>query len=205
MSTDEKPPSRWDVRYGGSDYHYGTEPNDFLREQAERLPPESRVLCLAEGEGRNAVFLASLGHRPVGVDASEVGLSKARDLAQTRGVVIETVVADLSELRIEPEGWDAVVSIWCHVPSEIRRDLHRRVVDGLRPGGILILEAYTPKQLDRDTGGPPHADRLMTLDGLRQELEGLEFLVGREVEREVLEGDSHNGMSDVVQVVARRP
>ena len=205
MSPGDKPPSNWDVRYDSAAYRYGVEPNDFLREEAGRLPPESRVLCLAEGEGRNAVFLAGLGHRPVGVDASQVGLRKARELARERGVVVETVVSDLADLRIEPGGWDAVVSIWCHLPSAIRTDLHRRVVEGLRPGGVLILEAYAPSQLSRDTGGPPDADRLMSLESLRTELSGLDFVVAREVEREVHEGDLHSGTSDVVQVVARRP
>ena len=87
----------------------------------------------------------------------------------------------------------------------VRADLHRRVVHGLRPGGVLILEAYTPAQLSRDTGGPPDADRLMSLESLRAELAGLDFVVAREVEREVHEGDLHSGTSNVVQVVARRP
>jgi len=205
MPEEETPASRWDARYAGDDYHYGTEPNDFLREEAGRIPPGARVLCLAEGEGRNAVFLAGLGHRVVAVDQSRVGLEKARRLAADRGVTVETITADLAELRIEPEGWDAVVSIWCHLPAELRRDVHRRVAEGLRQGGILVLEAYTPRQLAYGTGGPPDPDRLMTLDALRDELRGLELDVGREVEREVHEGAGHRGPSHVVQVVARKP
>ena len=205
MTQDDKPPSSWDVRYAEEHYRYGTEPNDFLKEQAERLAADSRVLCLAEGEGRNAVFLAGLGHRPVAVDRSGVGLEKTRRLAQERGVVVETVTADLAELRVEPEGWDAIVSIWCHVPRELRRDLHRRVVSGLKPGGVLILEAYTPEQLGRSTGGPPHEERLMRLEELEEELAGLDLQVAQEVEREVREGDLHTGLSSVVQIVALRP
>lgn len=205
MNTGHRPPSPWDVRYDADNFRYGTEPNDFLRAEVGRLPADSRVLCLAEGEGRNAVFLAGAGHRPLGVDTSEVGLQKAEGLARERGVSIETLVADLATLQIRADHWDAVVSIWCHLPGPARRDLHRRVVAGLRPGGVLILEAYTPAQLQRGTGGPPDPDRFMTLAGLRHELEGLEFLVGREVVRDVHEGDLHHGSSDVVQVVARHP
>lgn len=205
MTSDDKPPSSWDVRYSEDHYRYGTDPNDFLREQADRIPEDSRVLCLAEGEGRNAVFLAERGHRPVAVDQSSVGLEKTRRLAQERGVVVETVTADLEGLRVEPEGWDAIVSIWCHLAPEPRKDLHRRVVAGLKPGGILILEAYTPDQLDRGTGGPPHPERLMRLEEIREELAGLEFQVAREVERDVQEGDLHTGVSSVLQIVARRP
>lgn len=205
MNEDAVPPSRWDVRYEVEAYRYGTEPNDFLRDQAGSLPEAGRVLCLAEGEGRNAVFLAESGYRPVGVDTSRVGLRKARELARERGVAIETEVADLATLEIEPGAWDGVVSIWCHLPRDARVRLHRRVVEGLRPGGVLILEAYTPAQLERDTGGPPDPDRLMTLEDLRRELQGLEFVVGRELVRDVHEGDLHRGPSAVVQVVARRP
>lgn len=205
MNADDQPPSRWDVRYDDARYRYGTRANDFLRDQVSRLPDGGRVLCLAEGEGRNAVFLAGRGHRPVGVDTSRVGLRKARELARERGVSIETRVADLTTLELEPGGWDGVVSIWCHLPRRARVRLHRQVVAGLRPGGVLILEAYTPEQLGRGTGGPPDAERLMTLEDLHRELQGLEFLTGREVVREVHEGDLHGGSSAVVQVVARRP
>lgn len=205
MTPDPHPPTRWDSRYDMDGYRYGTEPNDFLREQAHRIPVGGRVLCLAEGEGRNAVFLAGRGYRPLGVDSSTVGLEKARELARRRGVELETRLADLAEFEIEPGAWDGVVSIWCHLPAEMRRRLHGRVASGLRPGGVLILEAYTPAQLKRGTGGPPDLDRLMTLAGLREELAGLDFEVGRETTRTIHEGDLHVGPSEVVQVVARRP
>lgn len=205
MTPDETPASRWDARYAPDEYVYGTEPNDFLREASGPLRPGARILSLAEGEGRNAVYLAGLGHQVVAVDQSRVGLEKARRLAASRNVVVETVTADLADLRIEPGGWDAIVSIWCHVPSALRRDLHRRVVEGLRPGGIFILEAYTPRQLEYGTGGPPDPDRLMTLEALREELHGLSLEVGAEVEREVREGVNHHGRSHVVRVLARKP
>lgn len=205
MDPEPPPALRWDERYSGEEYHYGTEPNDFVRQEAGRIPPGARVLCLAEGEGRNAVYLAGLGHRVVAVDQSKVGLDKARRLAGERGVVVETVVADLAELAIEPSGWDAIVSVWCHVTPELRRDLHRRVAEGLRPGGVFLLEAYTPRQLEYGTGGPPDPTRLMTLADLRDDLQGLELEVGREGEREIREGRSHVGPSHTVQVAARRP
>lgn len=195
----------WDERYSGEEFAYGTEPNEFLAQMADRLPPGGRVLSLAEGEGRNAVFLAGRGHAVTAVDASRVGLAKARRLAESRRVEIELHVADLTDYAIEPAAWDGIVSIFCHVPDTVRAALHRRVVAGLKPGGVLILEAYTPAQLAYGTGGPKEVERTMTLDALRTELAPLEFEHAAELEREVIEGFYHTGTGAVVQLIARKP
>jgi SAM-dependent methyltransferase len=194
----------WDDRYGTDEYVFGTEPNEFLAEQAQGLAP-GRVLCIAEGEGRNAVWLAEQGHAVTAVDGSAVGLAKARRLAASRGVRIETVHADLSEYAIEPGGFDLVVSIFGHLPPALRRDVHGRCAAGLRPGGRMILEAYTPRQLKHGTGGPPTTELMMTADALREDFAGLEFLVLEERERPVHEGRGHDGLAAVVQLVARKP
>lgn len=193
----------WDERYSQPGFVYGTEPNEFLASVAARIPI-GPVLSLGEGEGRNAAFLASLGHRVLAVDQSEVGLAKARRLAADRGLTIETRAADLADFSIEPESWTGVVSIFCHLPRHIRVPLYASVVRGLRPGGVLVLEAYTPRQLERDTGGPKDPDMLMTRAALEEELAGLEFMHVLELDREVREGAYHTGMASVVQVVARR-
>ncbi|WP_018936621.1 cyclopropane-fatty-acyl-phospholipid synthase family protein [Thioalkalivibrio sp. ALJ24] len=194
----------WDERYAGEEFAYGTEPNDFLREAVATLPPGD-ALCLGEGEGRNAVYLAEQGFDVMAVDSSLVGLHKAERLAVERGVEIRTEVADLADYRIEPDGWDLIVSIFCHVPPEIRRRVHADVVQGLRPGGTFILEAYTPAQLAHGTGGPPVEEMMMDLNALTDELDGLEFDYAHELERDVLEGVYHTGRGAVVQVVGRRP
>ena len=194
----------WDQRYAADEYVYGKKPNDFLAEVSGRLAP-GKVLCLAEGEGRNAVFLAGRGHAVTAVDASAVGLEKARKLAAERGVEIAVRVADLADFAIAPASWDAVVAIFCHLPPDLRRLVHRRVVDGLRPGGRFILEAYTPRQLQFKTGGPPTAELLVTLADLQAELTGLDFEIAEEVERDIHEGHSHFGRGAVVRVVARKP
>ena len=191
----------WDVRYSDAEYVYGTAPNEFLVSVADQIP-RGKVLSLAEGEGRNAVYLAELGCKVLGVDASAVGLGKAQRLAEERGVTIETRVADLADFHIEPDSWDAIVSIFCHLPSGIRSSVHHKVVAGLRTGGVFVLEAYTPTQLKLKTGGPPTADMLMTLNLLRTELAGLRFVHARELERDVIEGKFHTGRGAVVQVVA---
>lgn len=193
----------WDERYRGEDYVYGTAPNDFLRDQIEHIPA-GRVLCLAEGEGRNAVFLAEQGFDVTAVDQSSVGLDKARRLATDRGVEIDTVVADLAGFSIEPDAWDVIVSIFAHMPPAARRHIHREAVRGLRPGGVLVLEAYRPEQLQYKTGGPPSAEMMMDLEGLRTELAGLEFELATETVRDIHEGPLHHGPGAVVQVLARK-
>jgi SAM-dependent methyltransferase len=193
----------WDERYSGQEFVYGTEPNEFLETVADQIP-KGAVLLLGDGEGRNGVFLASLGYEVVAVDQSAIGLAKARRLAEDRGVRLQTRQADLRDYVIEPGAWAGIVSIFCHLPPEIRVPLHAAVVDGLRPGGVFVLEAYTPSQLGRGTGGPPCAEMMVTLDDLNRELAGLEFEHARELERVVREGMCHTGLASVVQLVARR-
>ena len=193
----------WDARYSEPGYAYGTAPNDFLREMAGRIPP-GPVLCLAEGEGRNAVFLAEQGHAVTAVDASSVGLAKAATLARARAVGLETVHADLADFAIKEGAWAGIVTVFAHLPPALRARLHAAVVKGLRPGGAYLLEAYTPRQLAFGTGGPPDVSLLMTADALRQELAGLELEICREVERDVVEGRFHSGRAAVVQVLGRR-
>jgi SAM-dependent methyltransferase len=194
----------WEQRYAEPAYAYGTEPNDFLVEVAARIPP-GPVLCLAEGEGRNAVWLAGRGHAVTAVDAAAAGLAKARALAAARGVKIETVAADLAAFPIAPGVWSGIVAIFAHLPPPLRGMVHRAAVLGLAPGGVFVLEAFTPGQLALGTGGPRQPELLYTLQQLREDLAGLTLEVGREVERPVVEGKYHTGRAAVVQVLARSP
>ena len=194
----------WDQRYASSDFAYGTEPNDFLRQQAGALP-SGNTLCLGEGEGRNAVFLAGIGHAVTALDASAVGLDKARQLADARGVNIRTRQQDLQHYELTPQRWDAIVSIFCHLPAAVRKKVHEQVVFALKPCGVFLLEAYTPDQLSCGTGGPPVREMMMDLASLRVELQGLEIQHGIETVREIYEGQYHHGKGAVVQVIASRP
>ncbi len=195
----------WDERYGAETFMYGTEPNDFLREQVALLPKSGEVLCLAEGEGRNAVFLAQHGLRVTGVDGSAVGLAKAHKLAAARGVTIETQVADLSDWDLGEARWDVIVSIWAHLPAPLRASLHPRIARALRPGGLLVLEHYHPKQLAYKTGGPPDPTMMLTLDELSKSFPGWIPEHTFEGERDVQEGAGHSGRSFVTQARLRRP
>ncbi len=193
----------WDQRYSEEGFAFGTDPNDFLREQAVAIKGP-RVLCLGEGEGRNAVWLAEQGHEVSAVDASSVGMSKAQALAAERGVSISTHVADLADFDLGEDCWDGIVSIFCHLPEPLRKQVHRRAVKALKPGGVILLEAYTPEQLKHGTGGPPVAELMMSLPALAEEFHDLEFLHARELEREVNEGRHHRGLAAVVQLLARK-
>lgn len=200
-----RPVTEWDARFAEPDYAYGTEPNAFLAAVACNIPRGGPVLCLAEGQGRNATFLARQGYRVTAVDQSSVGLARAHELAARQGVQIECIQADLAEYHIEPGAWSGIVSIFVHLPATLRAHVYRGAATGLRPGGVIVVEAYAPRQLTFNTGGPRTVERLVPRGALVAELEGLDFLLAQEAEREVFEGKYHKGMAAVVQVLARKP
>jgi cyclopropane fatty-acyl-phospholipid synthase-like methyltransferase len=192
----------WNERYAVNEYIYGTEPNTFLAEHAEMLT--GPVLSLAEGEGRNGVFLATKGLAVHGVDSSEVGLAKAQALAASKRVQIQTEVVDLAEFQPKENQYGAVISISAHVPGAIRARLYPLVEKCLKPGGIILLEAYSLAQLNRNTGGPKDPDMLMTKAKIQHEFPNLEPSLLRELEREVMEGTYHTGLASVVQFIGRK-
>ena len=194
--------SMWDEQYTSDDFVYGSVPNSFLASNAKILT--GPVLSLAEGEGRNAVFLASLGLDVLAVDGSEAGLDKANKLASSRDLSIRTEVADLATYEPPENFFGSVVSISAHLPSLIRKRLHRLVERCLKPGGIMLLEAYTLAQLARNTGGPKDPDLLMACRELETEFPNFELILSREIEREVIEGKFHTGLASVVQFIARK-
>lgn len=193
----------WDERYTAKHYIYGTQPNTFLEQHFTEIP-KGRVLCLADGEGRNSVFLAKQGYTVTAVDASAVGIEKAKKLASDNNVSVEYIHADLATYKLDPEQWEGIVSIFCHLPEKLRAELHAKTVAGLKKTGVLLLEAYTPAQLKHGTGGPPTADLTMSAEILKKELNGLQFSLLQELERDVIEGSHHTGLGAVVQAIAKR-
>lgn len=198
------PKAMWNARYGEPGFAYGTEPNAFVAAHADAIRGRD-VLCIASGEGRNAVYLAERGLSVTGVDLSEVGVEKTKALATERGVSVEAHVASLADFDLGDARWDAIIAVFAHLPPPVRRRVHRAIPKALRPSGVLLLEAYTPAQLQHGTGGPPSLPMLMTLDELREDLAGLHLELGHEIEREVVEGRYHDGKAAVVQVIGRRP
>jgi len=192
----------WDQRYAEEGFAYGKEANDFLKESTDKLLQGGNILCLAEGEGRNAVYLAERGFTVSCVDLSPVGLDKAAALAQSRSLSIQTCVADLNDYQIAANSYDAIISIFCHLPPPVQKYVHGQIHKGLRPGGVLVLEGYSKQQLDFNTGGPRNPEMLMDLDSVKRELEPLYFQHAIERERIIREGKYHHGRGAVIQIIA---
>ena len=148
--------------------------------------------------------MASLGYEVLAVDQSIVGLEKAKKLAQEKQVQISTIHADLADFVIEPQAWDGIVSIFCHLPPDLRSQVHRQAVQGLKANGIFVLEAFAPEQLEYNTGGPKNIDMLPALSKLKQELTGLDWEIARSLERNLDEGRYHSGKAAVIQIFGRK-
>ncbi len=196
--------SNWDEKYSTAEYLFGTRPNRFLVECAATLTP-GHALSLGEGEGRNAVYLAGLGFDVTAVDQSAVGLRKARRMAHQFNVTVATLHADLNDFIIAPACWDLILCFFVHLPPEERAPLHRKVVQGLRPGGVYILEGFSPEQVKFANHGPRTPGQFYDLPTLRAELAGLEFHIARQVERLLDDAEPELGMCAVTQVLAVKP
>lgn len=194
----------WDERYAAEGLAYGEAPNEFLVSVADGLPRQGRALDIGAGEGRNALFLASRGLEVLAVDQSAVGMQKAERLARERGLNLRTRAVDLRDFEAEAESLDVVSSIFVHLPAGLRATVHERTKAWLKPGGVFVLEAYAPEQLERGTGGPRDPAMLASLDTILQELKGLRVEHRAELVRVVSEGRYHTGAAAVVQVVARK-
>jgi 2-polyprenyl-3-methyl-5-hydroxy-6-metoxy-1,4-benzoquinol methylase len=196
--------NHWDEKFKVKEYVYGTEPNDFLKENLRKLN-KGDALSLGEGEGRNAVYMSRGGFSVHGVDYSLEARKKAMNLADDKNVTISYELQDLTELDLKGDRYDTVVSIWCHLPSSSRRELHQKAVEALKPGGTLLLEGYAKAQLGKTTGGPQDEDLLFSKAELEADFKDLEIISCVETERQVLEGQSHTGLSSVIQLIAQRP
>lgn len=196
--------SFWDDRYSSAELVYGAEPNEFLAAAAAKFPAHGRGLDIGAGEGRNALFLASRGLDVLAVDQSEVGMRKAQRIAQQRGLTLRTQAADLKDFSAPSGSFDVISSICVHLPQALRASVHQRVAEWLAPGGLFVLEAYAPDQLQRGTGGPKDPALLAPLEVILSELHGLKIEHQAAMVRTVHEGSFHTGEASVVQVIARK-
>ena len=195
----------WNRRYAGDEFLFGTEPNAWLREHVGSLPTAGRVLCVADGEGRNSVWLAQQRLVVDAFDVADRAVQKAQALARQAGVQVNHTVADCDGFAWPEAAYDAVAAIFVQFADPaLRTRLFQRMVASLKPGGLLILQGYTPRQLDYRTGGPPILSHLYTADLLRTAFAGLTIITLSEYEADVQEGTGHSGRSALIGMVARR-
>lgn len=198
--------ARWNQRFSAPGYLFGTKPNRFLESQKQRLHAGQRALAIADGEGRNGVWLAQQGLAVTSVDFSPVALAKARKLAEQAGVAITTIEADLGTWEWPKSAFDVVVGIFFQfAPPPMRAKIFAGMKGALAPGGLLILEGYTPKQVDYGTGGPPQRENMYTRELLEAAFSGFDVLHLAEYDAEIEEGDGHKGLSALIDFVARKP
>jgi 2-polyprenyl-3-methyl-5-hydroxy-6-metoxy-1,4-benzoquinol methylase len=200
------PAGTWNRRFSEEGYLFGNEPNEWLREHAGHWKAGQRVLCVADGEGRNSVWLARQGLQVDAFDIAEVGVAKARRLAAEHGVAVNFEIADCDSRAWPEAAYDGVAAIFVQFADPAMRvGLFANMVRSLKPGGVLVLQGYTPKQLEYRTGGPPIASHLYTEPLLREAFAGMALLTLREYEADVHEGSGHRGRSALIGLVARRP
>ena len=196
----------WDERYSTDDYLFGTEPAVFLQSCTPLIEPGQRALAVADGEGRNSVYLAGHGLEVTAMDASSVAIDKARSLAIANGVEVDLRCADIADWDWEPDAYDLVVAIFIQFLDPDQRSV---VFEGmqrtLRPGGRLLLHGYRPEQVDYGTGGPPVREFMYTDTLLRAAFADLEIERLESYDAEIVEGTGHVGMSALIDLVARKP
>jgi SAM-dependent methyltransferase len=198
--------ARWDARFAAAEYVFGTAPNAFLAGAAGRLRPGWSALVLADGEGRNGVWLARQGLDVTTVDFAPQGLAKARRLAAKHGVSIRPVLADLNDWAWPEDAFDLVVGVFMQVfDPPARRVVFARMKRALKPGGLLLLQGYRPEQIGYGTGGPSTPENLYTEAMLRAEFADFSIVALRAHDSVIHEGSGHDGISALIDLVAARP
>jgi SAM-dependent methyltransferase len=193
----------WDDRYGDSEYAYGTDPNVYFKSFIDSNTP-GKLLLPGEGEGRNAVYAALKGWEVYAVDQSRAGMDKAKKLAEINNVKIDYQVQDLSSYEPDVDAYDAIALIFLHLPPQVRDGIHQKLTSMLKPGGLLLVEAFSKAQLGRNTGGPPVLEMLYDEVVLRNDFSDLNILELYEIIEEYTEGPYHQGEAAVIRMIARK-
>jgi 2-polyprenyl-3-methyl-5-hydroxy-6-metoxy-1,4-benzoquinol methylase len=205
LATFNNPRETWNERYAEADYLFGEAPNEFVRASARYLAPGQSVLCVADGEGRNSVWLAERGLDVTAFDFASNAVEKARRLARHRSVHVEHCVDDLETWKFAPQSYDVLVAIFIQfLAPEERSRAFARMQSAVRPGGLFLLEGYRPEQLEYRTGGPGAIENLYTREWVESTFQGWEIVELREYDAVLHEGTRHTGMSALIDLVARK-
>lgn len=205
MSGFNHPAETWNKRFAGADYIFGTQANTWLTQQASHMPKSGHALAVADGEGRNSVWLAQQGFQVDAFDIAAIGVEKARKLASTSAVNVNFHVSSAEDWSWQSEHYDLVVAIFIQFADpETRALLFANMMKTLKKGGLLLLQGYTPKQLDYKTGGPPLLSHLYTEELLRDNFKQMEILELKVYEDVLEEGTQHAGQSALIGMVARK-
>jgi len=193
----------WNERYGKQEYIYGKTPNVFFEKQLQKLKT-GKLLLPCEGEGRNAVFAASKGWTVRAFDTSEAGKIKAMKLASENNVDIDYLIDDATTVKYPQSSFEVIAFIYAHFPTNIRKQIHQKAIEWLKPGGKIILEAFNPKQLQNNSGGPKELAMLYTEEMLRNDFENLDIELLETKTIELNEGEHHKGKADIIQFVGTK-
>jgi cyclopropane fatty-acyl-phospholipid synthase-like methyltransferase len=193
----------WDKRYNTEDYAYGVVPNEYFAAELEKLMP-GKILLPAEGEGRNAVHAAQKGWQVTAFDFSKIARQKALNLAYKKDVTFDYLQTDFDSFTTQLESFDCIALCYAHVGDGNRSKYHKRMVDYLKPGGTIILEAFSKNQINNNTGGPKNVEFLYSIEELKQDFSGLSFIKITELQTEIYEGKYHSGMSDIIRLTGRK-
>ncbi|MFV0591208.1 MAG: class I SAM-dependent methyltransferase [Draconibacterium sp.] len=193
----------WDERYSTKEYAYGENPNRFFRQQIEKQTPGS-ILFAAEGEGRNAVFAATLGWKVSAFDTSSQGKQKALELAKKHKVEIDYRIEGYDTVRFDRESFDCIVLIFAHMQAAARKQNHQHLLNYLKPGGIIILEGFRKEQINKNSGGPKNIEMLFSKEELENDFHGLADIGFEIVDTFLDEGPFHQGMASVIRMFGRK-
>lgn len=194
----------WDERYSGEEYVYGTEPNQFLKEQLIKIHPVQNLLLPGEGEGRNAVYAAKLGWNVDAFDQSQVAKLKAEKLAKESNVRINYSNADLTKFSPQKNNYACAAIIFVHLPADIRFEFYKKVINALKPNGKIILELFSINQYGKNSGGPQNLEMLSTIDEIKKGFEKLKPIIIKEENVYLNEGDKHSGEASVIRFVGEK-
>lgn len=194
----------WDEKFNKKEFIYGLEPNEFLKTKLSKFDQSSKILFPCEGEGRNSVFAAKLGFNVFAFDSSIIGKQKALNLAKQENVEVNYQLDDANNIEYPENDFDIIASIYAHFPIDVRKSIHHKFIQWLKPGGIIIIEAFNPKQINLDSGGPKKLEMLYDTELLKNDFVSMEIQTLEETEAILNEGLLHKGKAELIRFVAKK-